>query len=123
MYASQNFAGNLIANQATFSFERELLPSGRFQVCRMTDPRVEAGISTNNSFQLNLIISCLSFVANTCSWFLTAWFGRRIIYLWGTANNVVLLFILGICASAASSDESKLEFHARREAADADACY
>lgn len=27
MYASQNFAGNLIANQATFFFEREYLPS------------------------------------------------------------------------------------------------
>lgn len=26
MYASQNFAGNLIANQATFFFEREQLP-------------------------------------------------------------------------------------------------
>jgi len=26
MYASQNFAGNLIANQATFFFEREWLP-------------------------------------------------------------------------------------------------
>lgn len=25
MYASQNFAGNLIANQATFFFERELI--------------------------------------------------------------------------------------------------
>lgn len=25
MYASQNFAGNLIANQATFFFEREYL--------------------------------------------------------------------------------------------------
>lgn len=26
MYASQNFSGNLIANQATFYFERECLP-------------------------------------------------------------------------------------------------
>ncbi|KAH8777215.1 major facilitator superfamily domain-containing protein [Hyaloscypha finlandica] len=85
MYASQNFAGNLIANQATFFFE-------------------QAGISTNKSFQLNLINSCLSLVANACSWFLTAWFGRRTIYLWGTATNVVLLFILGICASVPTSN-------------------
>lgn len=28
MYASQNFAGNLIANQATYFFERESCPSG-----------------------------------------------------------------------------------------------
>ena len=45
MYASQNFAGNLIANQATFFFE-------------------QAGINTNFAFQLNLINSCLGFVAN-----------------------------------------------------------
>lgn len=32
MYASQNFAGNLIANQATFFFEREYLPSNHPQV-------------------------------------------------------------------------------------------
>ncbi|KAJ5190911.1 uncharacterized protein N7498_009896 [Penicillium cinerascens] len=80
MYASQNFAGNLIASQATFFFE-------------------QAGISSDRSFQLNLINSCLQFVANALSWFLTAWFGRRTIYLWGTATNITLLFILGICAS------------------------
>ncbi|PWY81504.1 maltose permease [Aspergillus sclerotioniger CBS 115572] len=80
VYASQNFAGNLIANQATYFFE-------------------QAGISTGKAFELNLINSCLQFVANGCSWFLSAWFGRRTIYLWGTATNVTLLFILGICAS------------------------
>jgi SP family general alpha glucoside:H+ symporter-like MFS transporter len=80
MYASQNFAGNLIANQATFFFE-------------------QAGISTDRSFQLNLINSCLQFVANAISWPLTAWFGRRTIYLWGTAFNIAMLLLLGICAS------------------------
>ncbi|KAF2711321.1 general substrate transporter [Pleomassaria siparia CBS 279.74] len=80
MYASQNFAGNLIANQATFFFE-------------------QAGMSTDFSFQLGLINSCLQFVANAGSWFLTNWFGRRTIYLWGTATNVTLLMLLGVCAS------------------------
>ncbi|OAL38629.1 hypothetical protein AYO20_02279 [Fonsecaea nubica] len=84
MYASQNFAGNLIANQATFFFE-------------------QAGISTNRAFELNLINSCLQFCANAGSWFLTAWFGRRTIYLWGTAVNITLLFVLGICASVSQS--------------------
>lgn len=28
-----------------------------------------------------------------------AWFGRRTIYLWGTATNILFLFLLGICAS------------------------
>ncbi|KAK9413184.1 putative methylmalonate-semialdehyde dehydrogenase (CoA acylating) [Seiridium unicorne] len=80
MYASQNFAGNLIANQATFFFE-------------------QAGMSPDMSFQLNLINSCLQLVANALSWILTSWFGRRTIYLYGTATNIVLLFVLGICAS------------------------
>lgn len=80
MYASQNFAGNLIANQATFFFQ-------------------QAGISSNMSFQLNLINSCLGLVANIGSWFLTSRFGRRTIYLYGTAFNVTMLMILGICAS------------------------
>ncbi|KXT09819.1 hypothetical protein AC579_10515 [Pseudocercospora musae] len=80
VYASQNFAGNLIANQATFFFE-------------------QAGMSTDFSFQLNLINSCLGLIANIGSWFLTSWFGRRTIYLWGTATNFTCLIILGICAS------------------------
>ncbi|KAF2641561.1 maltose permease [Massarina eburnea CBS 473.64] len=80
MYASQNFAGNLIANQATFFFE-------------------QAGMSEDFSFQLNLINSCLQFVANVGSWFLSGWFGRRTIYLWGTAFNMTMLILLGVCAS------------------------
>ncbi|EFX04092.1 maltose permease [Grosmannia clavigera kw1407] len=89
MYASQNFAGNLIANQATFFFE-------------------QAGISPEKAFQLNLINSCLQFVANVCSWFLASWFGRRTIYLWGTATNITLLFILGICASVEQNHKTNL---------------
>ncbi|KAK2616733.1 hypothetical protein QQS21_000345 [Conoideocrella luteorostrata] len=80
MYASQNFAGNLIANQATFFFE-------------------QAGISPDRAFDLNLINSCLQFIANGLSWPLTAWFDRRTIYLWGTAANIAMLFLLGIVAS------------------------
>ncbi|KAG6005999.1 hypothetical protein E4U21_007492 [Claviceps maximensis] len=80
VYASQNFAGNLIANQATFFFE-------------------QAGISHDRAFELNLINSCLGLIANAGSWFLTAWFGRRTIYLWGTTVNITFLFVLGICAS------------------------
>ncbi|KAI1840828.1 hypothetical protein JX266_012976 [Neoarthrinium moseri] len=84
MYASQNFAGNLIANQATFFFE-------------------QAGIPHERAFQLNLINSCLGFIANALSWPLTAWFGRRTIYLWGTVTNITFLILLGICASIAQN--------------------
>lgn len=56
-------------------------------------------MSNDFSFQLNLINSCLQFVANAGSWFLASWFGRRTIYLWGTAFNFTMLILLGICAS------------------------
>jgi SP family general alpha glucoside:H+ symporter-like MFS transporter len=56
-------------------------------------------MSTDFSFKLNLINSCLQLVANMCSWPLTNWFGRRTIYLGGTAVNIVFLFLLGVCAS------------------------
>ncbi|GKZ34753.1 hypothetical protein AbraIFM66950_005109 [Aspergillus brasiliensis] len=80
IYASQNFAGNLIANQATYFFE-------------------QAGISPDKSFQLNLILTCLQFVANAVSWILTSKFRRRTVFLYGTATNITFLFILGIIAS------------------------
>ncbi|KAJ4330296.1 hypothetical protein N0V87_010122 [Didymella glomerata] len=84
IYASQNFAGNLIANQATFFFE-------------------QAGMSTDFSFKLNLINSCLQLVANGLSWPLSAWFGRRAIFLGGAFVNMILLIILGICATITQS--------------------
>ncbi|KGO72072.1 Major facilitator superfamily domain, general substrate transporter [Penicillium italicum] len=80
IYASQNFAGNLIANQATYFFE-------------------QAGMGPDRSFQLNLINSCLQLVANIISLPLASSFGRRTIYLCGTAVNITLLMLLGICAS------------------------
>ncbi|KAF3000669.1 hypothetical protein E8E13_000823 [Curvularia kusanoi] len=80
IYASQNFAGNLIANQSTFFFE-------------------QAGMSTTFSFKLSLINSCLGVVANILSWPLSAYFGRRTIYLGGSLINMTLLIMLGICAT------------------------
>lgn len=56
-------------------------------------------MSTGFSFQLNLITTCLQFVANMGSWFLTAWFCRRTVYLWGLATNITFLFLLAIVAS------------------------
>lgn len=80
VYASQNFAGNLIANQATFFFER-------------------AGMDTNFSFQLGLINSCLQLIATILSIPLGARFGRRDIFLGGAAINCTFLILLGICAT------------------------
>lgn len=65
----------------------------------MTDSILEAGMGPDRSFQLNLINSCLQLVANIISLPLASSFGRRTIYLWGTATNVTLLMLLGVCAS------------------------
>lgn len=99
IYASQNFAGNLIANQATYFFERELSRSVSASLYLLMLCSTEAGMSSNFSFQLNLINSCLQFVANGLFWPLSAVLGRRTIYLWGTAVNFTFLILLGICAS------------------------
>lgn len=63
-------------------------------------------MTSNFAFQLGLINSCLQLVANIISWFLTAWFGRRTIYLWGTATNILMLFLLGICASVSQNSQT-----------------
>lgn len=42
------------------------------------------------------------------SWILTSYFGRRSIYLWGSAVNTVLLISLGIAASFAKSNTAQL---------------
>ncbi|KAJ7620739.1 maltose porter [Mycena polygramma] len=84
IYAGQNLAGNLIANQAVYFFE-------------------QAGMSTNTAFALGLITSALQMIFVMLSWILTTYFGRRGIYLWGTAFNIVMLVALGIAASVGPS--------------------
>ncbi|KAI1276228.1 sugar transporter [Xylaria sp. FL0933] len=84
VYAAQNLTGNLIANQAVFFFE-------------------QAGVSINTAFALGLITSALQTVFVMLSWILTSYLGRRTIYLWGSAFNVVLLIALGIAASVGMS--------------------
>jgi MFS transporter, SP family, general alpha glucoside:H+ symporter len=63
-------------------------------------------MTTSFAFALGLITSCLQTIAVGCSWFLSAWFGRRTIYLWGTFVNMCLLFSLGIAASVHQSKAS-----------------
>lgn len=89
IYAAQNLAGNLIANQAVFFFQ-------------------QAGIDDQTAFALGLITSALQAVMVILSWGLTTYFGRRPIYLWGTAFNLVMLLALGIAASFPRSNASSL---------------
>lgn len=55
-----------------------------------------------------MVNSCLQLVANACSWFLSSWFGRRTIYLYGTAVNVTLLIILGLVGSVEQNNNTNL---------------
>ena len=62
-------------------------------------PSAEAGVSTNTAFALGLITSALQMIFVMLSWILTTYFGRRTIYLWGSAFNTFLLIMLGVAAS------------------------
>ncbi|KAI0471357.1 sugar transporter [Xylaria cf. heliscus] len=84
VYAAQNLTGNLIANQAVYFFE-------------------QAGVQVNTAFALGLITSALQAIFVMLSWILTSYLGRRTIYLWGSAFNVVLLIALGIAGSVGRS--------------------
>jgi SP family general alpha glucoside:H+ symporter-like MFS transporter len=98
VYLAQNLTGNLIANQAVYFFERKL-SSSVFQVIVCANPGAEAGVSTNTAFALGLITSALQMIFVMLSWILTTFFGRRTIYLWGSAFNTFLLVMLGVAAS------------------------
>lgn len=89
VYAAQNLTGNLIANQAVYFFE-------------------QAHMSTNTAFALGLITSALQMIFVMLSWILTSYFGRRSIYLWGSAVNTVLLIALGVAASVGNSTAANL---------------
>ena len=87
VYLAQNLTGNLIANQAVYFFK-------------------QAGIQTDTAFALGLITSALQMIFVMLSWILTTYFGRRSIYLWGSAANTILLIALGVAASTGPSTEA-----------------
>ncbi|KAK7429840.1 hypothetical protein QQZ08_003685 [Neonectria magnoliae] len=89
VYLAQNLTGNLIANQAVYFFE-------------------QAGVSTDTAFALGLITSALQMIFVMLSWILTTYLGRRTIYLWGSAFNVVLLIALGVAGSVGKSTSASL---------------
>lgn len=89
VYAAQNLTGNLIANQAVYFFQ-------------------QAGIGDNLAFALGLITSALQMIFVMLSWILTTYYGRRSIYLWGSAANTILLIALGVAASVGKSTAASL---------------
>lgn len=56
-------------------------------------------MDTNTAFALGLITSALQMIFVMLSWILTSFYGRRSIYLWGSAVNTVLLVALGIAGT------------------------
>lgn len=70
--------------------------------------RAEAGIGHQEAFALGLITSALQWIFVMLSWILTTYFGRRSIYLWGSAANTILLVALGIAGSVGKSKSSSL---------------
>lgn len=65
-------------------------------------------MNDNTAFAMGLITSALQMVFVALSWILTTYFGRRSIYLWGSAGNTVLLIALGIAASCGKSNVATL---------------
>lgn len=65
-------------------------------------------MSTDTAFALGLITSALQMIFVMLSWILTTYFGRRSIYLWGSAVNTILLIALGIAGSVGKSNPASL---------------
>lgn len=65
-------------------------------------------MDVNTAFALGLITSALQTVFVMLSWILTTYFGRRAIYLWGSAANFILLIALGIAACFGEGDPASL---------------
>ncbi|SMQ47181.1 unnamed protein product [Zymoseptoria tritici ST99CH_3D7] len=65
-------------------------------------------ILMNATIFAELIKSCCAFLTNVGSWYLTAYFRRRTIYLYCTAINVVVLILLGVCATVPQNHSTSL---------------
>ncbi|KAK1139964.1 hypothetical protein N8T08_011041 [Aspergillus melleus] len=68
---------------------------------------VQAGISTDNAYQIAVGGTAISFVGTVISWFLLGRFGRRQLYVCGIATLTGLLLIIGVIASASESSGAK----------------
>lgn len=62
-----------------------------------------AGLATENAFNMSLAQYAIGAVGTMSSWFLMSWFGRRTLYL--TGQIVMCLFLVTVgCASFAGAD-------------------
>ncbi|KAJ5817391.1 Major facilitator superfamily domain general substrate transporter [Penicillium robsamsonii] len=57
---------------------------------------INAGLNTNNSFQLGVGCTAIAFVGTCFSWWLITGFGRRTLYVYGQGILCAILFLIGI---------------------------
>lgn len=65
-------------------------------------------MGNKTAFAMGLITSALQWVFVMLSWILTAYLGRRTIYVWGSLINVGFLIALGIAGSVGVSNAASL---------------
>lgn len=63
----------------------------------------QAGISTRYTYQIAVGGTGMAFVGTIISWFLLSRFGRRSLYLTGMILMCIVLFIIGVLASASDA--------------------
>ncbi|PIG90018.1 MFS sugar transporter [Aspergillus arachidicola] len=68
---------------------------------------VQAGINTENAYQITVGGTAISFVGTIISWVLLTRFGRRQLYVTGVACLTGFLLIIGITAAASESSSAK----------------
>jgi SP family general alpha glucoside:H+ symporter-like MFS transporter len=56
---------------------------------------LQAGFSPSRAFSLNLGLPAIGFVGTVVSWFLMRHIGRRTLYIWGLAGQLLILITIG----------------------------
>ncbi|RVX71676.1 hypothetical protein B0A52_03860 [Exophiala mesophila] len=64
---------------------------------------LQAGVSTDNAFNIAIASTGMAFIGTCLSWLLLSRFGRRTLYLGGIAFITGALLIVGICSAASTS--------------------
>lgn len=88
VFAGQILSGSQFAYNGTYFFE-------------------QAGMSTSDSYKLNLGGTAIAFVGTIISWYLMSQFGRRTIYVTGMGTMATILAIIGFLDLAPHSDSVK----------------
>lgn len=86
-WSAQIFAGSSFANQPTYFFQ-------------------QAGLTSEQSFQLGLGTTALAFVGTCLSWIILTKFGRRPVFIVGTGILTAFLFIVGGVAFPAETNDN-----------------